>query len=93
MICFHCQKEINLSEKPGFRAECPFCSNDLHICKNCNFYDEKSYNECKESSADRIVDKEKANFCEYFQVAENSIANPNTEKDEALKALEALFKS
>ena len=41
------------------------------LLSNCAFYSETSYNECKESQADRVLDKEKANYCDYFKANEN----------------------
>lgn len=64
---------------------------DVRCCKMCTFYDPKSYNECRESSADRIQDKEKANFCDYFKI--NALgADPDQAKKEALAKAAALFK-
>jgi hypothetical protein len=45
----------------------------------CTFYDLKVYNECRESNADRIVDKEKANFCDYFNLSDGTSAAANKE--------------
>ena len=56
----------------------------------CEFYDKNSYNECRESSAERVVDKEKANYCDYFKLSgKNSGVDP---KQAALDALNSLFK-
>lgn len=92
MICPSCQKDTGLVEKPGFRTECPHCSADLHCCKACTFYDTSAYNECRESSADRVLEKDRANFCEYFSVRENSAADKPDPAAEARKKLENLFK-
>ncbi len=57
----------------------------------CLFYDRTAYNECRESQAERVVDKEKANFCSYFKIAaKNQVLN--SDKNEVLSAAEALFK-
>ncbi|GAB0056660.1 hypothetical protein SIID45300_00968 [Candidatus Magnetaquicoccaceae bacterium FCR-1] len=45
---------------------CPSCSKDARVCLNCRFHDPGSYNECRETVAERVVDKEKNNFCEDF---------------------------
>lgn len=65
--CFQCQKELNLAEKPGRRETCPACQADLHCCRNCRFYDPVVYNECQEPMAERVLEKERANFCDYFE--------------------------
>ncbi|MBW1782590.1 MAG: hypothetical protein JRL30_17830 [Deltaproteobacteria bacterium] len=70
---------------------CPHCSRDLRCCRQCKFYDHHAYNDCKEVMADRVVDKERANFCEYFVLRGSSLQVSNREED-AKKALEALFR-
>ena len=85
--CFHCLTEF--SGKVGRQDSCTKCSSDLHVCKNCCFYDTSAYNECREPSAERVVDKEKRNFCDYFTPGDNSKAD---NKKDALKALDDLFK-
>ena len=91
MTCFHCQKTTTSESKIGFREECGSCRSDLHVCKNCEFYDPKVYNECRETSADVVRDKERANFCDFFSAKEGG--NQSADKASALKAAaEALFK-
>jgi hypothetical protein len=92
MICFSCNKDIPLLDnKAGRRDECPHCRADVHSCKNCQFYDIKAYNECKETSADRVVEKERANYCDFFQ-ARTGAGGGQSEKDKLMAAAEALFK-
>lgn len=88
--CFNCQKSFSLdSTQVGRRDECPHCYADLHSCKACKFYDTTAYNECREPMADRITEKEKANFCDYFQLQ----TQHNAEKEvDHLKAAMDLFK-
>jgi hypothetical protein len=85
--CFHCSYEF--SGKIGRQDTCAKCSSDLHVCRNCKFYDPSSYNECREPSAERVVDKEKRNFCDYFSPSEKA---RESEKAKTLKALDDLFK-
>lgn len=56
----------------------------------CEFYDPKHYNECKESMADRITEKEKKNFCDYFKLSEK--AGTNKAALSAIDLANALFK-
>ena len=55
------------------------------------FYDAKSYNECRESMADRVPDKEKANFCDYFKIG-SSHTDAEKQRQELLAKAQALFK-
>ena len=57
----------------------------------CQFYDPKAYNECRENSADRIVDKEKANFCDYFKIG-SAGNDADKARQDALAKAAALFK-
>lgn len=65
-MCFNCNTEINAADRPGRQDSCPNCGADLRCCRNCRFYDPGSYNSCREPRAERVVDKERANFCEWF---------------------------
>lgn len=93
MNCYKCSKELSLkSDQIISRQEvCPHCYASIHACFQCFFYDKNSYNECKEPMADRITDKEKANFCDFYKIKTQS-NNPEDEKAAALKAAMDLFK-
>ena len=93
MKCFGCNVGIELTAdgRVGFRESCDHCGADLHICKNCRFYDPSAYNECRESSAERVTDSERANRCDWFSPAASGTeraAHPGKN----LEALDALFK-
>ena len=76
MICWKCKKEISF-EKIARGDECPLCHADLHVCKACDFYESGAHNDCRESSADMVTDKERANFCDYFRVALRQAQGPH----------------
>lgn len=89
--CFSCNKEIKISDTVGRRDECPHCRADVHVCKNCEFYDAKVYNECRETSADVVREKDRANFCDFFKPRQGGPGQ--MDRAAALKAAaEALFK-
>lgn len=103
--CAHCGKEVALAaqRKVARKETCPSCSGDLHCCKNCQFFSPSSYNGCSEPNAERVVDKERSNFCDYFAfrgptaaaavgTAGGGAQPKGNPKDEALKRLEDLFK-
>lgn len=89
--CFSCKKELSYSAKVGLREECPHCRSDVHVCKNCQFYDPKVYNECRETSAEVVREKERANYCDYFEPRTGGLSSEST-KDALRAAAEALFK-
>lgn len=89
VVCFSCKKSLSYPDKVGLREECD-CRADVHVCKNCEFYDPKVYNECREPQAERVAEKERANRCEYFRPGAGAAA---IDPAAALKAAaEALFK-
>ena len=96
VVCFKCF-QVTESEKIGFRQSCDNCHEDLHICYNCTFYDENSYNECKEVSAERVTVKDRVNLCDFFSPNSSSAFNDkkNDQKTDSkldlLAQAEALF--
>ena len=65
-ICFSCKKELDIGGKPARGDVCPHCTADLRCCYNCGLHDEAAYNECRETQAERVVVKDRSNFCDYF---------------------------
>jgi len=91
MKCWKCGIEIDTRERVEFRAACPSCDQALHACHNCGHYDPAYYNQCRETAAERVVDKERANFCEYFAPASGGV-QPRSAPSGARTQLDALFK-
>lgn len=91
VTCFSCHQSNSFQGKIGFRDECLHCRNDLHVCKNCEFYDPKVYNECRETSADVVREKERANYCDFFSPRKGGQA-VDDHKAKLKSAAEALFK-
>ncbi|MBW1721575.1 MAG: hypothetical protein JRH13_03885 [Deltaproteobacteria bacterium] len=93
MKCAFCHHELDIKGNIGRHDKCPHCGRDLRCCKQCRFYDPGAYNECREVSAERIMDKERANFCDYFQIRGTKGRSGKTLRAKnARDALEALFK-
>lgn len=90
--CFKCQSKLAPHEPISRHEECPQCRSDVRCCANCEFYDPKVYNECRETQADRLLEKERSNLCDFFRPRRgaNTLAD---EKQKALDAAEALFKA
>ncbi|MBT7608558.1 MAG: hypothetical protein HN576_02300 [Bacteriovoracaceae bacterium] len=91
--CFACQKDtgISLESKISRTEECPLCYASLRCCRMCKFYDQSAYNECHETQAARILEKEKSNFCDFFIL--NGVGEtPCEAKDKSMSAANALFK-
>jgi len=98
---FHCWKCGEKIEYPagspvGKRDTCAKCDADLHVCKNCRFYDPGKHNQCAETQAEWVRYKEEANYCDYFSPNPVLMARgrPTSSKaDDAKKKFDSLFRS
>lgn len=93
-ICFNCSQKLDFkpSDRPARRDTCPSCDADLHTCLNCRHYDESAYNQCRESQAERVLDKDRSNFCDYFAWGSSQGGQRSNDRAEQLKKLDDLFK-
>jgi len=91
--CYKCHTKLpwEAGERLLRHEECPQCKVSSHCCKMCIFYDTQAYNLCREPLAERIVEKETANFCSYFKLA-NGGANRGLDKNELMAKANSLFK-
>ncbi len=89
--CYECGSGIEIDARVQRRDECTSCGADLHICKNCRFWDPAYHNECRETGAFYIRDREKANFCTLFEF-KSTIESETSKANDARAKLEALFK-
>lgn len=92
LVCWKCGASIEDLPLPlGRRDECPACHAEVHVCKMCRFYDLRVAKACREPMAEEVKDKERANFCDWFQPRPNA-HQPGEDGSGAAKAgLEALF--
>jgi hypothetical protein len=92
--CYKCSRDLSLSSGSVISRseECDNCRADVRVCKNCRHYNPKAYNECNESQAERVVEKERANFCDYFYLVGGVTGKKASEKDDVKAKLDALFK-
>lgn len=68
MQCWKCGTELKNLLLPFSRyEECSTCKADLHVCLTCKHYDPTVSDGCREDRADFVLDKDKANFCDYFR--------------------------
>lgn len=93
--CWKCGRALAGGEY-GRLESCPGCAADTKSCRNCVHYAPALSNECRESAADPVKDKEKANFCEFFRPGRPGRPAPASAKDagapSAKGAFDALFK-
>lgn len=93
--CWSCATPLpypNFATVPR-EAECPKCMRDLHACRNCRHYDPGVNNRCREPNAEWVTDRERANFCDFFQLAETVRGAGGPDRSaEARKKLDDLFR-
>lgn len=65
--CHFCGRELPEGERVYRSTTCAACGRDLKICRNCRFYSAGAHGDCLETISDPVADKERANFCEFFQ--------------------------
>jgi len=100
LVCWRCGASLAALTLPLSRTDsCRACRAEVHVCRMCRFYDTRKAKSCAEPVADEVGDKERANFCGYFEPAAGrasiSTASTSMGKDalKARDALEALFGS
>jgi len=90
--CWSCGLLL-VSNEFGRGDSCRQCGRDTKTCKGCLFFDKNYNNECREPQADRVVEKERSNFCDYFKPKfKNEEALAPSPQDALKAAAEALFK-
>ena len=91
--CHKCLKDLEIKIPVGRKDVCPSCGSDLRCCLNCVFHAPGIYNECKEPQAERVVEKERSNFCDFF-VFQDAVSGHQGKDvgDPAKTKLASLFK-
>jgi hypothetical protein len=64
----------------------------VRVCLNCNHHDRSAYNECREPQAERVLDKDRRNQCDYFSLRQGARPGGTSPADDARKRLDDLFK-
>ncbi len=93
IACYRCGASLTSLSLPLSRQDvCPSCAVYLHVCKMCVSFDTNVAEHCREDDADTVNEKERANFCEWFQPASNSFDEKRAAEDRHSRdRLEALF--
>jgi hypothetical protein len=91
--CHSCGTAIPLAprEKVARKSECPRCGADLHCCLNCRFYDHTKNNQCAEPQAEWVRDKERSNFCDYFEPDASARPGRGQSSSDPRKSFDDLF--
>lgn len=95
--CHHCHREVPLLSALQRTDGCPHCYSDLKVCRNCRFFDPGASNQCREPQAEWCPEKDKANFCEFFEIPGPALGGPGqggfpSSPERARSAFDALFR-
>jgi hypothetical protein len=94
MHCWKCGTDIQLVAAVGVlkKDSCPNCDYDLHVCFNCRFYNSSAHNQCNETQAEWVRDKEKANYCDYFEPSKTAGPMGQSKSSDPKSAFNKLFR-
>ncbi|MFH1375001.1 MAG: hypothetical protein ABII79_14550 [bacterium] len=68
LLCWNCGRPTGLEGRVGRNDSCPHCLADMRCCRGCRHFDPQSRAQCREHIENNIPNKEKANFCDFFQM-------------------------
>jgi hypothetical protein len=93
LVCWKCGASLADLSLPLRRLdECRQCHAELHVCKMCEWYSISVAKHCRETVAEEVKDKERANFCDYFKPRPEAYAAANLDAaSQAQAELDALF--
>jgi hypothetical protein len=93
LVCWKCGASLADLSLPLRRLdECRVCHAELHVCKMCEWYSVSVAKHCRETVAEEVKDKERANFCDYFKPRPGAYVAANVDAASKAQAeLDALF--
>lgn len=93
ICCFKCGASLAGLSLPWSRQdECPACENYIHVCRMCVHFDRQVPKQCREDDAEEVFEKERPNFCDWFQPVAGAFYSQGAKKAGQAKAeLAALF--
>lgn len=91
--CYRCGTSLKALSLPLSRFdECPECRVALHVCRQCQYYDARVPRQCTEDGAEEVIEKSRANFCDWFKPGLNVFdGREKAAEDKAKAEFEALF--
>ncbi len=92
-LCHNCGEAwVSDQRFPGRTETCAECGGDLSCCLNCKLYDSRAPNQCQTPTTERVLDKDRANFCDEFEFAEDRAPErPDESGEKTGDAWEKLF--
>lgn len=96
LMCWSCGRPTGIIRVTRSDS-CDQCMADLRCCRGCRHFDPTRRFQCKENIDSRIGNKEKNNFCDFFQQRDvvkrpGGISTQSDSKDSRKQAFDDLFK-
>ena len=92
LVCWNCGGSLDDIPRPISRhANCSACFEVLHCCRMCRHYEPDKRPYCDHERAEPPVEKETANFCDYFKPVNRYSKREASRGNRAKSDLEALF--
>lgn len=90
--CHKCGQPYTRASSPGRSETCEGCGADLKVCLNCVSYDPHSAYQCRDRRAEPVAEKDRANYCEWFEFARRQWTGPAPAAAREQQARQALKK-
>ncbi len=96
LLCWNCGRPTGIRTKVMRSDSCVHCQADLRCCRGCRHFDPTRRFQCKEAIETNIANKEKNNFCEFFQMRNvvkgpGGISSQTDTKESRKKRFDNLF--
>ena len=93
LACWRCGAGLEALSLPLSRLdECPECAIHLHVCRMCINFSPVIVRACREDDAEEVLEKERSNFCDYFQPSAAAFDRDIAAADQKAKdELQSLF--
>ena len=93
LVCWKCGASLAALSLPIQRLDaCRQCGAELHVCRMCADYAVNLAKKCREPVAEEVFEKERANFCGFYQPRPGAyVPRDDSAAVRSKDALEALF--
>lgn len=90
--CWNCGDGLKACDY-GRETNCLNCSRPTRVCLNCRWYSPSRPNACEEPIAEPVMEKDRSNFCNFFEPSAKTgdISESQSDSDH-MAAAEDLFK-
>ena len=86
VACYYCSHGLDAAP-PGRLDQCPQCGKYIHVCRMCRYFDPtETSKQCSEDDAEKVQDKQAANFCDYFTLTDQAFEPAAVSADRSARA-------